>query len=257
MDEQTVLQCVDIVGCKREGFPQPYLGLPLSINKLPLSAYTPYIQKTDRYLSGWQAQLLNAMGRAVLINFVIDSQLVYFLTSLQLPPSVIKQMDGIRRAFLWLGDKTRKASPVSCLVAWIKVCYPKDLGGLGIKDMGVQNICLLLKLLHRLHCTETSAWSLWVRGRASIASLKGDIHGGHWDALRSLLPLYRTITSVNLGDGTACSFWNDVWLADDALADTYPALFSHCTNQDATVKEMLESGLRQHLVPRLSQAATD
>jgi hypothetical protein len=179
MDEQLVLRCVDIIGCKREGFPQPYLSLPLSIKKLPMSAYTPYIQKTDRYLSGWRAHLLNVMGRAVLINSVIDSQLVYFMSSLQLPPSIIKQMDGIRRAFLWSSDKTGKASPASCLVAWIKVCNPKDLGGLGIKDMGIQNICLLLKLLHRLHCPKTSAWSIWVRARACTANLKGDVHGGH------------------------------------------------------------------------------
>jgi hypothetical protein len=154
----------------------------------------------------------------------------------------------------WSGDKTGKASPASCLVAWIKVCAPKDLGGLGIRDMGIQNICLLLKLLHKLHCPEASAWSAWVRARACISNLNGDIHGGHWEVLRALLPLYQAITSVKLGDGMSCSFWRDVWLDDDALADVYPALFSHCNNKDATVHEVFHSGL--NLVPRLSQAAT-
>lgn len=50
MDEPTIARCVHVIGCRREGFPQPYLGLPLSVNKLPPSAYVPYIQKTDRYL---------------------------------------------------------------------------------------------------------------------------------------------------------------------------------------------------------------
>lgn len=138
MEETLVTQCVQSIGCKREGFPQPYLGLPLSLHKLPLSAYSPYIQKTDRYLSTWQAHLLNKMGRAVLVNSVLDNQLVYFMSSLQLPPAVIKQMDGKRRAFLWSGDKSGKASPASCLVAWTMVCKPKDLGGLGLKDIGIQ-----------------------------------------------------------------------------------------------------------------------
>jgi hypothetical protein len=66
LDEQTISDCVQAIECRREGFPQPYLGLPLSVHKLPLSAYTPYIQKTDKYLGSWQAQLLNPMGRAVL-----------------------------------------------------------------------------------------------------------------------------------------------------------------------------------------------
>lgn len=179
MDESTVSSCGEIIGCRREGFPQPYLGLPVSVNKLALSAYDPYIQKTDRYLSSWQAHLLNPMGRAVLVNSVLDSQLVYSMSSLQLPPSVIQQMDKKRRAFLWSGDKTGKSAPASCLVAWIQVCAPKDHGGLGIKDMGTQNICLLLKLIHKLHCPGSSAWAQWVRRRACISTLKGDIHGDH------------------------------------------------------------------------------
>lgn len=43
MDESTTTQCVQIIGCKREGFPQTYLGLPLSIHKLSVPAFDPYI----------------------------------------------------------------------------------------------------------------------------------------------------------------------------------------------------------------------
>ena len=90
----------------KKAFLKAYLGLPLSTSKLPISAYTPYIQKADRYLGCWQAQLLNTMGRAVLVNAVLDSQLVYFMSSLALPPSVIHQMDRRRRAFMWAGERT-------------------------------------------------------------------------------------------------------------------------------------------------------
>ena len=106
------------------------------------------------------------------------------MSSLQLPPSVIDQLDRRRRAFLWSAEKTGKANPANCLVAWSNVCKPRDLGGLGIKDMGTQNICLLLKLIHKLHHPEFSAWAQWVQGRASIATLSGDIHGDHWQVLR-------------------------------------------------------------------------
>lgn len=50
-DEQVISGCVDALGCRREGFPQPYLGLPLSVNKLPVSAFSPYIHKVDKYLA--------------------------------------------------------------------------------------------------------------------------------------------------------------------------------------------------------------
>jgi hypothetical protein len=121
MDEQLTQNCVQALGCRKEGFPQAYLGLPLSTAKLTLPAYTPYIHKVDRYLGSWQAQLLNPMGRTVLVNSVLDSQLVYFMSSLVIPPSVIQQMDRRRRAFMWAGETNGKVSTAKCLVAWQRV----------------------------------------------------------------------------------------------------------------------------------------
>jgi len=253
--EQIVSDCVQILGCTRGSFPQPYLGLPLSVNKLPVSAFNVYIHKTDKFLSSWQADLLNPMGRTVLVNSVLDSILVYLMSSIQLPPSAIEQMDKKRRAFLWSGDKSGNSSPSSCLIAWIKVCSPKDLGGLGIRDLGIQNIGLLLKLLHRLYNPQSSAWAIWVRGRAEITTMQGDLHGDHWQTLRTILSLYQAITTVEVGDGSTCSLWNDVWTGEDCFADRFPALFSHCNIKTQTVREAKLSGIRSTLVPRLSTLA--
>ena len=42
-----------------------------------------------------------------------------------------------------------------------------------------------------------------------LASLEGDAEGTHWEALRDLLPAYRSITKVAIGDGRSTSFWWD------------------------------------------------
>jgi hypothetical protein len=254
-DIQLVEQCVHILGCSKGNFPQQYLGLPLSTHKLPASAFSIYIHKTDKFLASWQADLLNPMGRTVLVNSVLDSILVYLMSSLQLPASALHAMDKKRRAFLWSGDKSGTSSPAGCLVAWTKVCNPRDLGGLGVRDLGIQNICLLLKLLHRLHCPLSSAWAQWVQRRASVLTLNGDLHGDHWGTLRAIIPLYQAITSVMLGDGKCTSFWNDVWFQDEPLADRFPALLSHCNLKQASVWEIKTTGLLPTLVPRLSSTA--
>jgi len=88
-----------------------------------------------------------------------------------------------------------------------------------------------------------------------MASLEGGLHGHHWDSLRELLPIYRAITTVDIGDGRSTSFWYDVWLGDDCLADRYPSLLSHCRTTAQTVQDVCETGLRRHLVPHLSRAA--
>ena len=95
MDEDTIQQCMSVLGCRREGFPQTYLGLPLSTTKLRLSAFSVQIAKADKYLAGWQTTLLNhmGMGRATLVNSVIDSQLIYAMCALPILPGVIEQID--------------------------------------------------------------------------------------------------------------------------------------------------------------------
>ncbi|CAO2197346.1 unnamed protein product [Urochloa humidicola] len=118
MDEQVIAECLNILGCRREGFPQTYLGLPLSCSKLKLAAFDPYICKTDRYLAGWQAALLNPMGRTVLINSVLDGQLAHLMSAIPLPPGAVTKFDRRRRSFLWTGEST--AHGASCLIAWDK-----------------------------------------------------------------------------------------------------------------------------------------
>jgi len=150
---------------------------------------------------------------------------------------------------MWSRDDNGHVSPAKCLVAWQTVCNTKEFSGLGIKDIGTQNICLLLKLLHKLYSNEPSAWAQWVRSRACLASLKGDLHGEHWQVLRSILPLYQTISTVQIGHGRDTSFWNDVWIGDDALADSFPMLFSHSNQKDVSVRDVMDNGLARTLVP--------
>lgn len=105
MSEDMVTQCIDALGCRRESFPQTYLGLPLSNTKLRLSTFAPQIAKCDKYPAGWQTLLLNQMGRATLVNAVLDSQMVYAMAALPIPPGVVDQVDRRRRSFLWSGSK--------------------------------------------------------------------------------------------------------------------------------------------------------
>jgi hypothetical protein len=244
---------VRLLQCQQGTFPQVYLGLPLSNVKLNLSAFTPLIAKVDKRLSGWQAALLNHQGRLVLVNSVLDGLVTYMMQALALPPGVIDLIDSRRRAFLWSGkDKT---SGAKCLVNWEDVQRPKSQGGLGVKNLAAQNACLLLKLLHRLHHPGHSAWATWARANKNLVTMNDNGDGNHWSALRALLPAYRTITKVQIGNGDSIAFWWDCWLEGTALALKYPCLLSHCTQPDVSVSVALQHGLSTLLVPRLSPQA--
>jgi hypothetical protein len=115
VDDAGVASAAAVMGCVVEEFPQTYLGLPLSCEKLPLDAFAPLIAKADMYLSGWRALLFSPAGRLVLVNTVLDSFPTHAMATMKLPPVVIRMLDGLRRAFLWdVGDR---ASGAKCLVS--------------------------------------------------------------------------------------------------------------------------------------------
>ena len=74
------------------------------------------------------------------------------------------------------------------------------LDGLGQSQWGTQNASLLLKLIQRLHHSEGSAWATWAKSQTRLHSLQGDLAGTHWEVLRELLPAFRKITKVDVGD---------------------------------------------------------
>lgn len=78
-----------------------------------------------------------------------------------------------------------------------------------------------------------------------------------WRDIKKLIPEYRQVTKVVLGDGDTTSFWHDTWSEAGVLWDTLPALFSHCRDPDATMAEVIMGGglLTGTLQPRLSAAA--
>jgi hypothetical protein len=88
------------LGCRVEGFPQTYLGLPLTCDRLKLTHFAPLIDKIDRYLSGWRSLLLSPGGRIVLLNAVLDALPAYAMGAIELPPPLVQAIDALRRAFL-------------------------------------------------------------------------------------------------------------------------------------------------------------
>ncbi|GJN08584.1 hypothetical protein PR202_ga26522 [Eleusine coracana subsp. coracana] len=164
-------------------------------------------------------------------------------------------MDSLRRAFMWTGEA--KASGADCLIAWDMVTRSKECGGLGIRDLAVQNRCLLMKLVHRLHNPVGSSWAMWAQEHRDVPSMDGDVAGDRWEAIRALLPAYQDVTVVDIRDGRTTSFWRDDWLHTGRLADKFSALYSHSRRPTASVRAVMSDGVRAHLVPRLTRVADE
>jgi len=252
VDDTTSAELAEILGCSVSSFPQTYLGLPLSPHKLKFADYQPLLFSFDRYLAGWKARLPSTGGRIVLVNSVLGSLPIFYMSSILLPKKVVEALDAKRRAFLWTGEEQCHGS--SCLVAWTDVCQPKEFGGLGVKNLADMNHCLLLKFVHKLHDPESLPWKQWflthsdLSGEAARDSYLGKL-------ISHELQRYQDLTRVRVGTGDHTSFWHDRWLLNTPLCDVFPALYSHVLRRDLIVRVVFDVGLQAHLRPRLTNSA--
>lgn len=120
-------------------FPQTYLGLPLSVHKLHIGQYRPWCKG------------------------------FYAMCSYLLPQGNVQAIDSKRRAFIWTGDNS--CSGGQCKVSWTAVCLDKDRGGLGVKNLSLQNKGLLSKFWARIHQQPTTSWQRWWFLDAMVATL--------------------------------------------------------------------------------------
>ena len=224
-DELTVVQAH--LPCEVQNFPCKYLGLPLSIRKLSRAQLQPIIDKIAEKLPGWKADLLNRAGRAILVQHVLTAMLIYVATALELPPWCLRAIDKIRRNFLWRGRK--EANGGHCLLAWPKVCMPKELGGLGILDLQRFSWALRVRWLWLGKTEPARPWS----------SLPVPVHS-------CAKSLFAIAIHTEVGNGENTKFWTDRWLNGCSIEVLAPHLFACVPKRRAnrrTVKEALSNNV--------------
>lgn len=128
--EEEVATLQECLPCEISSFPCKYLGLPLSLSKLSRNQTQYIIDKIADQLPGWKADLMTRAGRKVQVQYVMTGMIIYLAMAVDLHPRVLKDIDKIRKGFLWRGKKEVRGG--HCLVAWGRVCRPVELGGLGI-----------------------------------------------------------------------------------------------------------------------------
>ena len=95
------------------------------------------------------------------------------------------------------------------MIAWDKVCRPKEKGGVGVLNLKVQNEALLLKFLDKFYNRADTPWVqlVWNTYYTTKISHAADACGSFWwKDVCKLSPIYRGITTYKIGSGSSILF---------------------------------------------------
>jgi hypothetical protein len=104
IDDNFMEMACNFLNCIRGVFPFHYLGLPVGANPRRLSTWEPMVEKIRRKLNSWGNKHISFGGRLVLINSVLNSIPIFYLSFLKMPAQVRKKVIRIQRDFLWGGE---------------------------------------------------------------------------------------------------------------------------------------------------------
>ncbi|GKV32262.1 hypothetical protein SLEP1_g40879 [Rubroshorea leprosula] len=227
-------------------------GIPIGGHYGKIAFWKPLIDVFSNKLSKWKGRFLSLRGRITLINSVLDSLPVFWMSVYLIPKGTILLLDQIRRRFLWGGTEGGKK------INWVKwevVCKDKKKGGLGVKDLRKFNMALLGKWWGRLVSEEKGLWKKIIfekygkAGEPSYYWLREESNSGtKW--WRDICRI-NTIAGENWGwiadgfklkvdEGVSTNFWWDNWKGEGCLANKYPRLYSLSIGKDNKIPQMGE-----------------
>lgn len=102
----------------------------------------PVIDRFEKKLAVWKRKYINFGGRLTLIKSTLGCLPQFYMSMFKMPKTVVKRLEKIQRQFLW-GDTSDKKK--MHLVGCEKMTWSKQMGGLGIKRLQIQNLALLSK----------------------------------------------------------------------------------------------------------------
>jgi exonuclease III len=205
--DEVALAAAAIMGCQLAPFPVKYLGIPLTIGRLPASALQPLVDSIADRLPAWKAAMMTKAGRLTLVKAVLMAIPLHQLIVLGLHKKVLKQVNRIVRGFLWAGRA--EANGGHCHVNWAKVCRPLSYGGLGIPDLARMATSLRTRWIWRMRTDPLRPW-----------------HGIDMHFSKIELAVFNVSTRMDVGDGNTALFWLDSWLDGRAISEIAPDLFA-------------------------------
>ena len=126
-----------------------------------------------------------------------------------IPAKVVEKLDRLRRNFLWHGNKEGKGY---CLVNWKTVLLSRERGGLGIRNLRLQNECTLVTGEKRALWKEVITAKYGELNPWCTENVSEPYGVGVWRTIRNLWPQMEANLYLKVGNGNKTKFWKGGWV---------------------------------------------
>ncbi|CAI8608686.1 unnamed protein product [Vicia faba] len=162
-------------------------------------------------ISTWKGKLLSIRDRIMLINSVLNSIPIYYLSFFKIPKIVLKKLIRIQREFLWSGGLEKKG--IEAL--WRPI-------------LEYRYGCLEGAVLGRITEELVMKSSLWWR---NIVVCRSECETTYW--------FLNGVVCI-LGSRQSIKFWHNNWLGGIPFKEVFPDVFGWSNKQGSTIMQMGE-----------------
>lgn len=192
-----------------------YLGLPSLVGRNKKASLLYIKERVKAKLQGWKEQLLSQAGREILLKGVIQAIPTFAMSCFKLLASLCNDIEILIRKFWW-GQRGNQRK--IHWTKWSSLCHPKNLGGMGFKELQKFNDAMLAKQIWRLLDNKTSLFHRFFKAKffpnGSILDAKEGNGSFAWKSILKGREVIKKGVQWRVGNGSLIRIYHENWLPD-------------------------------------------
>ncbi|XP_018460851.1 uncharacterized protein LOC108831839 [Raphanus sativus] len=145
----------------------------------------------------WSTKRLSKAGKLTMLKSILSAIPTYAMSCFQLPVNLCKRIQSVLTRFWWDDAEGNKKM---CWVAWDQLTKPKDLGGLGLRDIQRFNQALLAKLAWRILTVPESLFARILTGNGQTTRIWRDSWISSNEVLKPRGPIKESDLELTVAD---------------------------------------------------------